>query len=470
MLRSIFSLIFSTLLSYFLCGQPNLVSETRQVFNPDVGHWQNVAKEVYEYYPASRNLKTWKTLHWSTKQQKYANGTAKHYHENGSPALELNYRNLDELYPLISDSIIYQYTSEGKLAEKNKISTPNGNFKNREKEMYIYDEQNRLVEFSLFQNSNTSDFDLVRLENYEYSSNGCLARNYVENYQTFVDRQETTTFFTYDDDCVLIKEEITDKYFSDFSSDFMREFRILHFKIENGEYRIDSSLHFKNTETTNGEFEYYLTEVTEYDDFGRIIRDKDVFSEVTGRGYLYFYDDKNNLIRQEDWSIHHETMEWYSPIIRAYDFEYDDNDFLIKMDFYQYGTLLEETIYQNFCDGLPKSIQVRDPNLSGSLFSNNKRTLLEYDKGADCEIVDNEESLQIYPNPVHNLFVITSDLLLLGNSDLTIYNSAGQLEFHLKNLPRSERFELDVQNLQPGLYFLTLENTGRLEKRQLVKI
>jgi hypothetical protein len=469
MIRAFFMIIILFNFQIILNAQQKLVSETRQVFDANLGRWQNDEKEVYEYDATSQKLTSWNTYKWSPKNQNYRDKTTRTYNENGSIESEFNLFKLDEGFSTIRDSTFYIYAVDNLLIERNKNSWISSNFKEEERAEYFYDDSKRLIAFSLFEAAGNDNLSLARQEILTYNEAGCLETKYVEDYKVSALRRETTTTFSYGENCILEKEKIYDVFFFLQNSDAIREYEIFYYQNQNGQNRIDSLVHLKKDETTDGGLEFYLTEVREYDVDSQVIRYEYLSENVTGDANLYFYDDKKNLIREENWRVRPDTKEWFNQRVKEFDYSYDENDFLMKTAFYDDGILQEETIYENFCDGLPKSIQIRDTNLTGSLTNSNRLTFLEYEEGADCEDTESLENIVIYPNPASDFLIINSDVLNLGNSDITILNGLGQIILFFENVPRSSRFEINIQSLTAGSYFLKIDNLEKSIIQQIIK-
>jgi len=91
-------------------------------------------------------------------------------------------------------------------------------------------------------------------------------------------------------------------------------------------------------------------------------------------------------------------------------------------------------------DGSPSVAM--DAFLDSSTLSNE-----EFDNNQENEVI-------IYPNPVENFFVISSDNQL--NSSLKIYDIQGKLQFEKINYQTNET--IDISHLSTGIYFLNIDN------------
>jgi hypothetical protein len=77
------------------------------------------------------------------------------------------------------------------------------------------------------------------------------------------------------------------------------------------------------------------------------------------------------------------------------------------------------------------------------------------------DVERNLSNIVIYPNPSNNIVNIESNGAQV--EFITLYNSLGQLLLHREFSP-----ELDVSELSKGIYFVTLTNGDKTEKRKLV--
>ncbi|MDR1847043.1 MAG: M6 family metalloprotease domain-containing protein [Bacteroidales bacterium] len=81
------------------------------------------------------------------------------------------------------------------------------------------------------------------------------------------------------------------------------------------------------------------------------------------------------------------------------------------------------------------------------------------------DINDVSASLNLYPNPSNGLLSITSDIK--NNANLTITNANGQIIYKLANIDLSKR-DLDLRNLESGVYVLIITTENQEFKRQFV--
>lgn len=76
---------------------------------------------------------------------------------------------------------------------------------------------------------------------------------------------------------------------------------------------------------------------------------------------------------------------------------------------------------------------------------------------------ENLNSFRVYPNPAHDKFTVE----LTGKSDITIYNSNGQL---IITKPDAEiKVEIDAQSWQPGVYLVSVRQNNKAGFSKIVK-
>ncbi|MCC6251005.1 MAG: T9SS type A sorting domain-containing protein [Bacteroidia bacterium] len=76
---------------------------------------------------------------------------------------------------------------------------------------------------------------------------------------------------------------------------------------------------------------------------------------------------------------------------------------------------------------------------------------------------NNNSDFQLFPNPANNkLFVGIGQKELYGNIDIKVLNSIGQLVHSEKIQANSSTFEIDVNNLQNGLYLLEIKHNDEV--------
>lgn len=84
---------------------------------------------------------------------------------------------------------------------------------------------------------------------------------------------------------------------------------------------------------------------------------------------------------------------------------------------------------------------------------------------ADAAGISGSASLSVFPNPSAGLFVLTYNSRVNENTALTIYNSAGQAVYSktISVLSGTNKYQLDLSLLKPGVYQLVLGGNKRLK-------
>ena len=79
--------------------------------------------------------------------------------------------------------------------------------------------------------------------------------------------------------------------------------------------------------------------------------------------------------------------------------------------------------------------------------------------------LDNEENIQVYPNPVENELRITN--YELGIKEVKLYNVMGEMV--LKKEIKNKEIEIDVGDLPKGMYFLQVKNEKGIFNKKIIK-
>ena len=74
-----------------------------------------------------------------------------------------------------------------------------------------------------------------------------------------------------------------------------------------------------------------------------------------------------------------------------------------------------------------------------------------------------QKKLYAYPNPTSNLIYLEP---INSNDIVSLISPLGQIIFR----GRLNDQTLDLSNLSPGLYFLTLENKGMISVQKIIKL
>jgi hypothetical protein len=76
----------------------------------------------------------------------------------------------------------------------------------------------------------------------------------------------------------------------------------------------------------------------------------------------------------------------------------------------------------------------------------------------------------VYPNPAHERINLRYPKIQSGLLDIKIYNSSG-VEIRSEKLKAEDGiYHFDVSNLEPGIYFIFLESTGKISKAEKIAV
>lgn len=124
----------------------------------------------------------------------------------------------------------------------------------------------------------------------------------------------------------------------------------------------------------------------------------------------------------------------------------NNHEYIYKLYFYTYGVPGEGYVDLRLRSEFLDDFEIRF-QLDGSI-------------GTSIQTISNTNNIRITPNPVINVLHLVGDELFFNNeSNFQIFNINGQLEWS----GRMEAFDLNVEHLNPGRYFLQIKNLGETE-------
>lgn len=85
------------------------------------------------------------------------------------------------------------------------------------------------------------------------------------------------------------------------------------------------------------------------------------------------------------------------------------------------------------------------------------------------ELYDQMHKIKVHPNPASSKLVITLGDLAKG-SDIVIYNTNSQAVRHLQINNHKKEYEINIDDLPPGLYVVVLYDNGKIVDREKVVI
>jgi hypothetical protein len=82
--------------------------------------------------------------------------------------------------------------------------------------------------------------------------------------------------------------------------------------------------------------------------------------------------------------------------------------------------------------------------------------------------MDDQMGLEVNPNPATDKIVIKTTGSLSGVSTLQIINLVGSVVYSNAG-PISNNTQINISDLQPGIYFLTINNNGEYYSKKFIK-
>jgi hypothetical protein len=82
--------------------------------------------------------------------------------------------------------------------------------------------------------------------------------------------------------------------------------------------------------------------------------------------------------------------------------------------------------------------------------------------------MDDQMGLEVNPNPATNKIVIITTASLSGVSTLQIINLVGSVVYSNAG-PIGNNMQINISDLQPGIYFLTIKNNGECYSKKFIK-
>lgn len=185
--------------------------------------------------------------------------------------------------------------------------------------------------------------------------------------------------------------------------------------------------------------------------------------------WVTYFDDKGNIIQRQYLiklattdSLELSSESFYSHV-------YDDIGLLIETNYvshdYENGQIWftdeSKSKFDYYCDDLLKEKREYGDKL-------NKITNYYYQKGINCDL-ENEVSINIYPNPFHESIELEGDALEYQDVSVNIYNTIGQNVFSKSLIERTNKYSLELPALPKGIYLVTFRWNDYFITKKLVK-
>jgi len=87
---------------------------------------------------------------------------------------------------------------------------------------------------------------------------------------------------------------------------------------------------------------------------------------------------------------------------------------------------------------------------------------------SSVDVVSNELSFELYPNPADNQLSITANSKGKGAVQLEVYNTMGQMVL-TKLMGTGAQYQIDIAQLEAGVYVAVIRNEGGSSQKQFVK-
>jgi len=79
--------------------------------------------------------------------------------------------------------------------------------------------------------------------------------------------------------------------------------------------------------------------------------------------------------------------------------------------------------------------------------------------------ITNNQNYKLYPNPNDGIFAISSNNVL---SSIEIYNLTGKLLYSNNNLKRQTSVDIDLSDLQKGIYFARIQDSKQVVTEKII--
>ena len=186
-----------------------------------------------------------------------------------------------------------------------------------------------------------------------------------------------------------------------------------------------------------------------------------------GTQYFYFYDSHDNLILEEKYSIKNGKIDSSSlKIWEKHTYEYNTDGNLTRAKRHYYDDIYPyETIWAYNCIGNLTKMQ------NFSKFTIDTKTTEYYDDPCE-ENPLTQTDFRIFPNPVKDKIYLKKGESLIFD-EIQITNQLGKVEKQMEIDKCDIQVEIDVSDLNPGYYFLSVsskDNASKKTTKAFVKI
>jgi len=407
---------------------------------------------------------------------------------NGDTLRSSNYTEFDAKGNFIKDSAYYRESAETAYINTTRFAL-------------VYDSEDRIIESQEEHWSNTQPtWTNSNYSKYEYNSEGCLEKIFFG--QSAFDIY-TRVVNTYTDDCQPLST------FSERWDFGLRNWVNSSRSIWDYTPHTDSTIVHKTLQNWDMTLESWDTETESevvLDHLDREIRGSSLDKSGRQNRFANVYDAQGNVaysissnrkLPTASWVIGYEyellektdLREQYlrkigwDTLRNAYRYyvlstqEVDEKGRLIEdsrqdstwnQSEYIYNNLTWRYEYEDFCDGLAQKriIKRGEEGLSPQPVS---RTDYSYLYKPDCQEFGDQFEMSIAPNPAQNLMILESEMLLLADVKVEIVDLAGRTIFSDAPGERQTRYNVAVNSLQKGTYFIRLTSSSQSLSKTFVK-
>ena len=503
-----FLVLLLSISNQVIAQDPLLLQMKSQYFDYDTGDWKEGSKALITYDQFGKPIQI--TEYGFFDAEVFNNDDCKRVWLKTFEAL----RKYDERDSLILNQYAYYFHSvdwddPSCSLETDTVST---------KEEYVYNNRGQLTKeiYSHVYKRHGRDEWAKYTTDYTHDENACLIQINSEIELSNGDHRISHTVYTRDPNCRLISEEDEDQrsdyYYNDSglltttylflntNNQWILSLETVNIYDESGVIIEKYQWEYQNTATylTKTQYNTYSYPISrikmELDLEGSIVDTVEVVNmEWDGKGnqvYLHIIDKisewlsinsyeygNNNELFKEEFSIEYLRYDstHYFTYNEVADYEYDDANLMIheqktyeyegyKDGFFETSFTESEASLTYRCDKALEEIVIESfrsfdyPYLTDESTAKLRQTY-HYTE-AICDGADDSRVLAIYPNPSSGRFKVECGLLHQSGTTISVFDLKGR-EYYSDLAPIRYETEVDIRNLPPGVYIITLRNQSQ---------
>jgi len=190
---------------------------------------------------------------------------------------------------------------------------------------------------------------------------------------------------------------------------------------------------------------------------------------------VYEYDQYNNKTKSEYWLKQGQSEELRLVNEDILENFYNEEEQLVRIekksttyDSYTGEILFDPSSYTEhftyFCDGLMKT---RRSNSSNS--TTTWETRYFYQTGGECLDKLDSPNVTIFPNPANSQIQVQSEALFSSDCIVSLFSAIGQLIYEQAIEQRVNQHQIFIENLDAGIYFLSIRYGDKVVTEKVVK-